>query len=317
MVVPASWRRSIHPRRGGIRVDYVPVSGEVPDWPGTRAVLEDLATAPDVAAAGLAVLDGSAPSPLGAAAVGAILLCASDVPPFERLAVADGWIARHGLPFAAAAAAELSELVLTRRSCPVRRGEPVPAGECGEHSCEGHLSLRRASDRWEDQGQRVPDAAVLARVRVAVAAAPADVHAAVLEALAPHREGSLRRRIATSFLDPTQTAWVDADAEELARQRKEHTDGPLLMAAAHTAAQAALIRPWLEDYGGWWPLADPTMMHTIAEGLGDGILDVYDRWRERGFGTVTHARSVGMTASVASIERDWAALPQPRCRQWS
>ncbi|MEV0134639.1 DUF4132 domain-containing protein [Dactylosporangium sp. NPDC050688] len=304
MAVPDSWRRSIHPRRGGVRVPWVPVTGEVPDWPGTRTVLSDPGTDAGIAAAGLAALDG-APTPLGAAAVGTILLRAGEAPPFERQAVADGWITRFGLPFAAAAAVEASDLMVTRRSCPVRRGpEPVPDGECGERHCEGHSSIQRASGASADRGWAVHPDPVLGRVRAAIATAPDNVHAAVVEALTAHRAGTLQRRIVTSFLDPTQTAWVDADAAELARQRTDRQDAELLMAAAHTAAQVALIRPWVEDYGGWWSLSSPTMMHTIAEGLGDGLLDVYNRWRERGFGSAAHQRS--MLATLAAIPTDRA-----------
>ena len=309
MVVPASWRRSIHPRRGGIRVAYVPVTDEVPDWPGTRAVLADLGTDAEAGAAGLAVLDGAAPTPLGAAAVATVLLCASSVPRFDHRAVADGWIARLGLPFAAAAAVEVSDLMLTGRSCPVRRtGGPVPDGECGERYCEGHLSMRRAMDQIHERGPMVRTDPVLGRVRAAVAAAPDDVHAAVLEALAPFREGSLRRRIATSFLDPTQTAWVDADAEELSRQDTDNLDAPLLLAAVHTPAQAALVRPWIEGRSGWWSLSEPTIMHTLAEGLGDGILDIYSRWREPGWSNATQLRTMLATLAVIPTDRAFQAL---------
>ncbi|GAA3195983.1 hypothetical protein GCM10010532_013730 [Dactylosporangium siamense] len=308
MVVPASWRRSIHPRRGGIRVAYVPVTDEVPDWPGTRAVLADPGTEPAVAEAGLAVLDGAAPTPLGAAAVATVLLCGSQVPRFDHRAVADGWIARLGLPFAAAAAVEVSDLMLSSRNCPVRRGEPVPDGECGERYCPGHLSVQRARSEIHERGPMVGTDPMLGRVRVAVAAAPDDVHAAVLEALAPYRDGSLRRRIATSFLDPTQTAWVDADAAELDRQGRDNLDVPRLLAAVHTPAQAALVRPWITGFGGLWSLGDPTTVHTLAEGLGDGILDIHDRWREPGLGNAAQHRTMLATLAVIPTDRAFQEL---------
>ncbi|MDG6108578.1 DUF4132 domain-containing protein [Dactylosporangium aurantiacum] len=304
MVVPGSWRRSIYPRRGGIQVPWVPVTGNVPDWSVTRTVLSDPGADADVTAAGLATLDGT-PTPLGVAAVGTVLLRDTSLPRFNRQAVADGWITRFGLPFAAAAAVEASDLMVSRRGCPVRRGpEPVPDGECGERYCAGHLSIRRLSVAPNDRGSVVALDTVLARVRTAVAAAPDDVHAAVVEALLPYRTGSLRRRIVTSFLDPAQTRWVDADAAEVARQRRDRQDAELLMAAAHTATQAALIRPWIEDYGGWWSLSSTIMVHTLAEGLGDGLLDIFDRWRERGYGSAAHRRS--LLATLAAIPTDRA-----------
>ncbi|GAA4249976.1 hypothetical protein GCM10022255_036420 [Dactylosporangium darangshiense] len=250
-------------------------------------------TPPDLAAAGLAALDGTA-TPLGVAAMWAALLgTAGRYETDDVGSVGDDWVARHGPVFAARIAAEfagLSVVALHRRP-----------------SDSGPLALVRTPDRCGDGADHIA-ARVLAQVRAALAAAPAVVYAEALTALCQAREGSTSARIATSFLAPTETQWVDADA---AGFPAGHLHASLLMASVSTVEQAAAIVPRLSR-AGWWHLHEPAMLHTLAEGLGDGILDVFaDDWAGRS----GYDGGFSLTQFLLDLADALAALPTDRAFQ--
>ncbi|WP_242442040.1 hypothetical protein [Streptomyces sp. CB02460] len=110
-VFPESWRRLVHPRRGGIARKPSRVDGKLVDAVAERtaeehAWIQEYLDAPRSDAALVAEvrrhLDGE-PSPAGAAAVAAMV--GMYAPPGN--AWADSWVRLHGLPFAARAAVEL------------------------------------------------------------------------------------------------------------------------------------------------------------------------------------------------------------------
>ncbi|MET7418725.1 DUF4132 domain-containing protein [Dactylosporangium sp. NPDC005555] len=290
LAVPASWRRSIHPRRGGVRIAYVPVGGAVPDRADTRGGLR---LSPDGELAALA--DAEVATPLGAAAMAGILLWSRPAPHVDHRAVADDWIAGMGLEFAAVAGVELTGL----RPLSVR---------CDKPSCAGrHTTVVRRGGEADAQNGTGDVEKVLAQIRVALAAASDDLHAAVIGALSELRDGGFARRFAASFLAPEQTTWVDADARDLAVDGRRHPHAPLLMAAAHTADQAALIRPQIHSTG-WRLLRGVAMIHTLAEGLGDTVLDVYDGWRRWEWGTADEQRALMNTLAAIPTDRAFLGL---------
>ncbi|WP_327004172.1 hypothetical protein OHA72_55545 [Dactylosporangium sp. NBC_01737] len=287
IAVPASWRRSIHPRRGGARVAYAPVTSAVPDWADARA---DLRLSLDAELA-----DAAPATPLGAAAVAAILLWSRRAPTFDQRAIADGWIAGMGLEFAAVAGVELAGL----RPATVR---------CDRPNCTGrHTTVARRLDAADAQNGTGDIEKVLGQIRTALAAAPDDRHAATITALAALRDGILAQRFAASFLAPEQSAWVDADARALATDGRRHPHAPLLMAAAHTTAQAMLIRPQIHSVG-WRLLRGTAMLHTIAEALGDGILDVHQGWHRWDWGSATEQRTLMLALAAIPTDRAFQAL---------
>ncbi|MEV6929060.1 DUF4132 domain-containing protein [Dactylosporangium sp. NPDC051485] len=161
--LPASWRRSIHPRRGGAAVPYEPA-------PPGPTVMDDAAP----------------PTPLGVATATAALPDRLRTPVLRDTVatLADDWIARHGLVFAALAGAEYSGL----------------AG-----AYDGLLlgQIRRAL-------AAAPDGEFEAAVEA-------------LQALRTAHHAAPMIRVATSFLVPTRTDWVAEDMDVLPRGHEHWT----------------------------------------------------------------------------------------------
>ncbi|MEU0558439.1 DUF4132 domain-containing protein [Dactylosporangium sp. NPDC006015] len=148
---------------------------------------------------------------------------------------------------------------------------------------------------------------LLAGVRSGQVAVSGGLDVPAVELLREPRAGTLARRIAASFLAPDQTAWVDEDVRELAADGRRHPYAPLLMAAAHTLAQAALIRPQIHSVG-WRLLRGTAMIHSVAEGLGDGVLDVYAGWHRSDWGTADEQRVLMATLAAVPTDRAFQAL---------
>ncbi|MGI5242506.1 DUF4132 domain-containing protein [Dactylosporangium sp. CA-139066] len=302
-VLPDSWRRSIHPRRGGTPVGYAPVGAPPPDPAPARGPLMHPGTPRDLAEAGLAALDATAePTPLGVAAMWAALGSRIRYGTDDLASVADLWIARHGPAFAARVAAEFAALDVV--TLPWQPTEP------------GRLALARAAERDQDRSHDLA-ARLLAPVRAALAAAPDEVYAEAVEGLREARAGSAYTRIAASFLAPSETHWVDEDSAALPSGL---THAALLMASVSTVEPAVRIAPRL-DRAGWAHLHEPAMLHTLTEALGDGILDVFgEDWAGRtcydgGYSIVQFWRDMGEALSVLPTDRAFQALLDQAGRQ--
>ncbi|MEO3822232.1 DUF4132 domain-containing protein [Actinomadura sp. B10D3] len=253
----------LHPRRGG-SVLAVPAAID----PGAAERLRSALTesreraeqvlghgksAPELVEAARAHLDGPA-NPLGAAVL------AASVPSIGAGDLADAWVAEHGLAFAAAATAGLARF----------RVEPDPSG--GQH-----LQLVRHDD-WallRSQGDAAFDD-VAPRMRALVAAADDREYQDVVAMLAESRQ-DLIARIATAFLAPSETAWVD----DLCAELPDNLPPCLpqrVMCSLGTADQVArfwgTVQPW-----GW--LVRDHVLYTAADGLGPALVpplvDLFDR----------------------------------------
>ncbi|GAA3295579.1 hypothetical protein GCM10020218_076870 [Dactylosporangium vinaceum] len=241
-VLPASWQRSIHPRRGGAPVPYEP-SAAPPDIPARTAAILALPDTPaEAGAAGLHALRGGPDAtPLGVAAVWAVVIRnEQDRREQGRVsAVADHWVTRHGLVFAVRAAAEFVGL-------------------------EALLGGRRWAEHYGEW--------ILARLRIAMAAAPGEQHAEAVAALRAVREGgSMHQRIAASFLAPAEPDWARQDLAELPNGC---AFGRLLLASVSTVDEAIAVFDRSGEVDPWH-VADAHMLHTLTEVIGDGILDVW------------------------------------------
>jgi hypothetical protein len=278
-ILPASWRRSIHPRRGGAAVAYEPQGGALPDPAPAQRVLAHPATPEDLREAALA----AGPGPLGVAALWAALLGTGARYQLDDVrVVADDWIVRHGVVFAARTAAEFAGLWVRQR-----------AGE--RNTAQGGLALMRLDDRGDESAVYVARH-LLARVRLALADAPEDVYAQAVEALAEMRGGSMYHRLSASFLAPAESGWVRRDIEEVPER---HALARLLVASVSTVDEATAVLSRLSPTQAEL-LQEAETLHTLAEAIGDGILDVY-----AGYWT---GRSVAYTMSgVPQFMRDMAA----------
>ncbi|GIE28332.1 hypothetical protein Ait01nite_013770 [Actinoplanes italicus] len=240
--LPEPWRSEIHPRRGGVLTRTVR-----PD-PQARATVDDMLreipgfvagvilsslTEPALSAAARAGGDTPAPTdPVGAAVIATTGIAVRFPANLKHPWFADLWLAERGVRFAAEAATELfgMELALepdrrTFRS--MRRDGTETAG------------VRRLAPGEQIMSAYVagPQIEILLRVRAALAAAPDQIHAETVAALAARRGLGAYQRCATSVLAPTETGWVAQDCAE-ALADGDGVRMTALLFAAGTAEQA-------------------------------------------------------------------------------
>jgi predicted DNA-binding WGR domain protein len=205
LVLPAEWTRKVQWRRGGR------VAGSLPRLAGAVAKAEALMEAKsterakvlaaprsdgELVAAAEGFLDGSRVTPLGAAAAVVASTHACEHREFGQLAaLADGWIAAHGLTFATRAVAEAAGLDVKRR------GYSFP---------DKQENLRRvtAADvggRWSFD----PWLPLAERVRARLTVAGDDEYEEAWQALSEYRPAV--QRTITTYLMPTESEWVDED----------------------------------------------------------------------------------------------------------
>ncbi|WP_192781318.1 DUF4132 domain-containing protein [Nonomuraea africana] len=289
--MPTSWVRSLHPRRGGVRVTVKRLDADSPSKVAAtldkyrQVILDCLALCPDpeIAAAGAAYLAGDpASTPLGAATVAEVLGAHLDWQDSTTLhAFAEAWLIERGQVFAAVAVAELSSL------------------KCGDDqhyysSTQPALPIQRlaATDgpgRWWGWNRvELP-----MRVRTAIAAASDAEYAEVVAALAGCREGGPHQRVAASYLVPTETDWVEADCAEAARLNPGLANG--LVAAISTPDQAALIASNVWLYYVTHSLALPA---TVVDGMGGAAVPVLAGWLDDAHGAEDQRRLLAMLAEL-------------------
>ncbi|MFC7530035.1 DUF4132 domain-containing protein [Actinoplanes sp. GCM10030250] len=205
LVLPAEWMRKVQRRRGGR------VGGSLPRLAGAVAkaeavmkansmeraqVLAAPRSAGELVAAAEGFLDGSRVTPLGAAAAVVASTHACEHREFGQLAaLADGWIAAHGLTFATRAVAEAAGLDVRRK---------------GYGSPDEQENLRRVTPA--DRGGRWsfdPWLPLAERVRARLAVADDAEYEQARQALREYR--STVQRTITTYLMPSESEWVDED----------------------------------------------------------------------------------------------------------
>ncbi|MCX4736029.1 WGR and DUF4132 domain-containing protein [Streptomyces sp. NBC_01363] len=246
--LPASWKRVLHPRRGGVRRGPVKVRREAFDTIEARlaenaAWIQEFADSPrsDAAVAqSLRAHLGTDPSPVGAAALTAIV----DAPGW-----ADFWSERYGLPFAARTATEVFSVDADWQQSGLKRGAPrllaLPAP-------------RHAYWSWH---HRAP----IDRVRALLAAADEETYRAAVEALAECRTDTLRK-IIVSYLVPSETDWVDElCADPAVSAEQDRTLRAMVFSSLYSADQLALL-PYRPDF-----TLGVAVIATVAEGIGPAV----------------------------------------------
>lgn len=254
-VLPASWHRHLHPRRGGIHRKPAPLrkgaasqaeqrlsSGAT--W--VRLYLDSPRSDADLVRAAEAHLSGTA-DPLGAA----VLAVASDLA-WSGAACTDAWVEAHGPVFAARATVELFDV-------------------------KGHF-IQHGSRRFDPYLERVPDKPfagsaervrpVADRMRALLASADDDTYDAVIAALTGMRS-SARRRVVVSYLVPTETDWLDecAGGPEANRPR-DNALRSMLFCSFNDPEQVRKLGGVAGLGYGAWPM--PTVA-TVAEGIGTAV----------------------------------------------
>ncbi|WP_326769143.1 DUF4132 domain-containing protein [Streptomyces sp. NBC_01591] len=246
--LPANWKRVLHPRRGGVRRGPGKVRQEAFDTIEARlaeeaAWIQEFADAPrsdDAVAEPLRAHLGGTPSPVGAAALSAIV----DVPGW-----ADFWSERYGLPFAARTATEVFSVDADWQQSGLKRGAPRLMALPGP---------RHAYWAWH---HRSP----IDRVRALLAAADEETYRAAVGALAECRTDTLRK-IIVSYLVPSETDWVDElCADPAVRAEQDRTLRAMVFSSLNSADQLALL-PYRPDF-----TLGVAIIATVAEGVGPAI----------------------------------------------
>lgn len=254
-VMPASWQRALHPRRGGTRRAPGKARKQVLDAL-ERQVTEEAAWIQEfldspssdcaLVAAARAQLDGL-PSPAGASVL------ASMVPATQPgSGWADLWTARHGLPFAARAAVEFFLIEAHWIQSGRKRHDPWLEA----------LSSPRPTYRYYGTDPRVPAAD---RIRALIAAADEDTYRATVAALAESRT-TAQRKVIVSYLAPSETAWVDelcTDPDVVGI--RDHTLSVMLLCSLHSAGQ---LEAFTHHAGIHQSIA---LIGTVADGIGTAV----------------------------------------------
>ncbi|MFH8474099.1 WGR and DUF4132 domain-containing protein [Streptomyces sp. NPDC018000] len=251
-VLPAGWRRMLHPRRGGVSRVPVKARQEALDTVEERiaeeaAWIQQFVDAPrsdaELADHLRAHVAGN-PSPVGAAVLASVVRL-----PVPDSVWADHWSERYGLPFAARAAVELFSVDADWQNDRHRRSEP---------RLEVLAGPRHAY--WA-RDRRLP----MDRVRALLAAADEDTYRATVEALAGSRTGALRK-IIVSYLVPSETDWVDdLCTDSGVRGERDRTLRAMVFSSLNSADQMARF-PHRADFTD-----GVAFIATVAEGIGPAI----------------------------------------------
>ncbi|GAA3126200.1 MolR family transcriptional regulator [Streptosporangium carneum] len=291
-MMPASWVRGLHPRRGGVEVTVKrPDAGAPAKVAATlaeyrQAILDslELCSDPEIVEAGTAHLAGDV-TPLGAAVAAEVVGAYVDWQDTTTLpAFADTWLLERGPVFAAVAVAELSSLKCdgdyhnssTRPALPIQR-----------------LGATDHPGRWWGWNRTE----LFLRVRAAVAATSDAEYAEVVTSLARCREKGPHHRVAVSYLVPTEIDWVEADCAEAAGIGSRLAD--CLIAAISTPDQVALIA---SHVSGYRVTQTPALLATLIDGMGAAAVPVLAGWSDDAYSTEERRRLLAAIAELPSDE---------------
>ncbi|MEU4155908.1 DUF4132 domain-containing protein [Actinoplanes sp. NPDC026670] len=290
-VLPAAWARSRTPRRGSIGVGkFTPnakaraaVDRELGRDPKrARAVLDAPTTEERTRQEGLAWLDGAPDAtPLGAAAV----MATADHGHWDASdwanCFADLWIRERGLVFAAEAAVTMASLIVT-----------------DDDSLSSSRQRPGVRHRHDDEPRPIahPSAAtrVLLRVRQALASAPDDTYAQVVDALRPYRDRGLHARTAVAVLVPEERAWFEEDRDEAIAAGDDNL-GTLLLTAASTAEDAVTLA-LVADRDAF--VYSMNLLVTMIDGVGAAAAPMLFSWLDDAYGADDQKRLLSVLAEL-------------------
>jgi predicted DNA-binding WGR domain protein len=287
-VMPSSWRRLLHPRRGGAPRTVAAVRPEAVDRAQARIgseldwleqMLTDGHAHPTLVRAARAYLAGEA-DPLGAAVL------ANALPPAwrsrgpEESPFVDAWTASHGLVFAARAVVEVFEVEAGWQQSGAVRRDPVL-----RFRGSGHASVYATRPLAD-------------RARALLADADDQTYQRAVAALEACRTTSRRRAVA-AYLAPGTPGWADECVDE---ESEYGGDGYLLrsmlLCALDDSGQVARLGPAPQlGWNGW----SVGLIATLADGLGTDCAPLLNEAIDKAYGS-EQLRSI--TAAVAQVPTD-------------
>jgi hypothetical protein len=285
--VPASWRRLLHPRRGGVPGPALKVDREVA-WrlvAEVRSSVDDLLQTIrgdrqvlDEASAYLRT-GGAEATPGGAAMIAAFVhkyLTEGESwrRTSEMAAFVDTWMADHGLVFAVRAVVAYEQLGIGWEGSPF--------------SPEYYVTrLEGVKGSYRD------DCFVVSRLRAHLAAAEEAEHAAAVEALAGCRDDW--HPLLGAFLVPERADWV-ADA---------HAALPRIPSLLFSAISSVeLLDAKISNTDGGMVTRAASTLPTVVEAVGPAIAPVLARWFDEEY--LPAAGSKRLLAALAALPTDEA-----------
>ncbi|WP_328873631.1 DUF4132 domain-containing protein [Streptomyces sp. NBC_00287] len=265
-VMPAAWRRLVHPRRGGIPRTVPELRADAQELLDGRLKeeagwIEQMLAAPEsdprIVDAVRAHLKGSQ-SPLGAAALASLTMHYQ----LPDGVFVDAWVRAHGLAFAARAVVEYFDIETHWMQHGGHRQDPRIGFRAGTTTGSGHWGGPFAS-----------------RLRALLAVADEDIFQETVAVLAECRD-SVRRRVVVAYVVPSEHDWVaDActDADKIDTGLRS-----LLLCSLNSPEQLATVGTSL--HLGWNDWTMP-MVASLAEGIGPHIAPVLERGIETAYGS--------------------------------
>ncbi|GAA3929662.1 hypothetical protein GCM10023085_08780 [Actinomadura viridis] len=259
LIIPPSWRRRLHPRRGGTpgpAIKPAPSAG-----PALRARIEAQAAEidelldhprsdPGLVAATRRHLRGE-DDPLGAAVAGQIVTRQESIQSDHLTALVDAWCTEHGVAFAAAAVAALSKAEPTWRW--IERGEAT----------EAWVRLRNPKEKyghwWSTRG-------AARRMRAVLAAADGTEYDRAVARLEDYRDDPLLRLV-TAYLVPTRQDWVNECLDEIDNGLRHSRDW-MLWCSVRSAEQLVPLGPL------GWMAGQADLVTTAVDGAGAALAPV-------------------------------------------
>lgn len=299
--LPEALLQEAYPRRGGgsrppLRTQLAPARKL---WslvePQVKSLLADGDhETPLVDAAQQWMSDPQTAQPLGAAVTATAAAFVLGQPfPARSAAFVDEWVALRGLSFAVLATLELSQL-----SARILRFS-------SKNGCALQIYHNRTQS---DFGKIIPVRSILAgRTRAYLAQAPEPDFAAARSAIASHRERCLAlgpvtvARVMTSFLSPSESAWVAQDCADVAVAADKLEMSLLLLCAVESVQQVGTV----SGSGYARAVGDrPDVIATVVDGVGAPITSQLLAWLAEDRLGVDGRRRI--LAALAAIPTDGA-----------
>lgn len=297
--VPADWWRRADPFRG-----RGPAPRLTPDPGATRTVaglvdqnkprlgqaLTDPASDADLAEAarlhlgtggGLFRRARQEPNPLGAAVVASLVATADAT---TSTAVVDSWVLSGGVPFAAEAAALVSGIRVSAAGPPAYHPRVTRSTTASPSLGMGRYVLYRS---------------LFSRVRAYLAAADDATYARVRERVGALRDAPVEVRIATSYLLPTEQAWVDDDIATVSAGGGPGDALAPLLASVTSATQADAV---VSASRPWFLLQSTSWMYSLAANVGPAAAPVLARMLDADLESGANKRLAGLLAQLPSDE---------------